>query len=700
MTDDMQALTPPEAPAATRAPATASPDEPARRRRLTPARARRWLDASGALLPAVLALFFSFQAGGFFPGSTGVAAAVLAVLLALRATLASRPFASFTGPVVIVAAALASYAVWVLVSASWSNAPGRALIEFNRALLYTLAFLTCATLAWSPRRLAWAVRALVAAIFVVCLVGWVSRVAPDVLSLDLGGASDRLSQPLTYWNTQGLIAALGAILAVHLASSAREPAAVRALGAAAVPVLASTLFFTFSRGAILAAIVGVLAYVVLYRSRGLLLGAVATVPPVAVALLYSYDADRLATVDSLGAAAIAQGHTVARGVALCTVAALILSLVATRWLHRPLHRAALPPRARRPVRIASAIVALAVVVGPPLALGAPDYVSRQYDRFTTGDRTPADDQRARLLDSGNNGRLDHWRVAVRTWREDPVRGTGAGTYEHSWNLGRRREFNVRDAHSLYLESLSELGVVGFGLLALALGTFGGALLWRGQVRPRRRSRELDPSLYAVAAAALAAWAVHAGLDWVWETPAITAWMFALGGMLLASRVGPEVPPGPGQGSRVAIGLGCLVLAAVPVQVVRSQAALDDSLRAFQASPQDCPKAIDASLRSLAAIGGRSEPWEIIAYCDVGQGELNLAVEAARNAVRRDPASWTYRYGLALVQGAAGEDPRRAARQALERNPRSALARNAVEVFGAARPRQWPALARGLPLPTS
>lgn len=695
----VQTLTPAGSPIA---PSTPSPDlaaAPPRPPRSGPARVARWLDASGALVPAALVLFFSFQDGGFFPGSTGVAAAGLAVLLALRATLGAQPFASFTAPVVVAGTALALYGVWILMSASWSNAPGRALIEFDRTLLYGLAFLTCATLSWTPARVAWAVRALVLAIFVVCLVGWASRVAPDVISLDPGPAPDRLSQPLTYWNTQGLIAALGIILAVHLASSAREPRAARALGAAAVPVLVSTLFFTFSRGAILASVVGIVAYVVLYRSRGLIIGALAILPAAAVALVSSYDADRLASDDSLGSAGVAQGHTVAVTVALCTLAALVISVVATQWLHPLLQRISLPARSRRPVRIAAAVVAVIVVVGVPLALGAPDYVSRQYDRFVSGNTTPATDQRVRILDPGNNGRLDHWRVAMKEWRQHEVRGTGAGTYENSWNRERRADFNVRDAHSLYLENLSELGIVGLGLLGVALATLVGAVAWRGQ-RRRHRDRALDVSLYAAFAAAALAWMVHAGLDWIWETPAVTAWVFALGGMLLASRVAPDAVAGPGRTARVAIGIGCLVLAVIPVQLVRSERALNEGIRAFRAEPQNCPRAIDASLRSLAAVGARAEPWELIAYCDVGAGEPDLAVQAARNAIRRDPDRWTYHYALALVQGVAGQDPRPAARRALELNPRNQIAQQAVKVFGGAKSRRWPALARTLELPTT
>ena len=39
-----------------------------------------------------------------------------------------------------------------------------------------------------------------------------------------------------------------------------------------------------------------------------------------------------------------------------------------------------------------------------------------------------DDPRSRLTDVGNDGRLDHWDVAIHAFRDDPVTGTGAGDF--------------------------------------------------------------------------------------------------------------------------------------------------------------------------------------------------------------------------------------------------------------------------------
>jgi hypothetical protein len=89
---------------------------------------------------------------------------------------------------------------------------------------------------------------------------------------------------------------------------------------------------------------------------------------------------------------------------------------------------------------------------------------------------------------------------------------------------------VRDAHSLPIETAAELGIVG--LLALAL--FAGAVGW-GAARAYR----LDPVATAGPIAALAAWSVHAGLDWLWELPAVTLPALLLAAALLRRA---EAPP--------------------------------------------------------------------------------------------------------------------------------------------------------------
>ena len=230
------------------------------------------------LLPGALIVFMGFNAGGYFPRRPAVAALVLAQILLVRIMQSRRPFEGLAPATLVAIAALGLYALLTLVSASWSHSMGRALIEFDRAWLYLLILVLFGTVRASTQDLRWLIRGLVIGASVVCLAGLVSRVLPDVLRTAPDVANERLSYPVTYWNTLGLLAAIGIVLAFHLTCSLRERRLVRILAAAVVPLLAATLFFTFSRGAIAAGVVGLVVYVLVARPSGLLSGVLATAP--------------------------------------------------------------------------------------------------------------------------------------------------------------------------------------------------------------------------------------------------------------------------------------------------------------------------------------------------------------------------------------------------------------------------------------
>ena len=78
---------------------------------------------------------------------------------------------------------------------------------------------------------------------------------------------------------------------------------------------------------------------------------------------------------------------------------------------------------------------------------------------------------------------------------------------------------ARDAHSLYIESLAELGPLG---LALVLASLSVPLL-----ALRRRATPL----VATAAGAYVTALLHTGIDWDWELPAV-----AVVGLLCGSAV--------------------------------------------------------------------------------------------------------------------------------------------------------------------
>src|SRR3989449_10568745 len=103
------------------------------------------------------------------------------------------------------------------------------------------------------------IRRLVIGISIVCAAGLISRLAPDVWHPAPDVANERLSYPVTYWNALGLLAVVGFIFSFHLTCTLHERRLVSLLAASALPLLAATLFFTFSRGAIAVGVVGVIA---------------------------------------------------------------------------------------------------------------------------------------------------------------------------------------------------------------------------------------------------------------------------------------------------------------------------------------------------------------------------------------------------------------------------------------------------------
>jgi O-antigen ligase len=618
-----------------------------------------------------------------------VAAILTCAALILRATLAEHPLGGLSAWGIAGGAMLLAFAGWILMSQAWSDAPARALIESDRAFLYALVCLLFVTVPRSARNVRVILWGFAGAAVAVCAVGLASRVLPDLVPTSPNVANERLAYPITYWNALGMLAALGILACSHLAASEREPRVARVLGAAALPLLAVTLFFTFSRGAIAVVAISLIVYLALARPRGFPSMLLASAPPTLVAVSVAYGADMLATNTPTAPAAAGQAHRVAIVTGLAVIAAALIRTALLR-LDTRLERVRLGGSNWRWVAISTAAVALLLAAGAALMLDAPQRLERQYDRFMSGEevKNPRDARR-RLTDAANNGRLDHWRVALDTFERQPLKGRGAGTYELEWARERPTQFTVIDGHSLYLETLAELGVVGLALLAGALLIIGAGTAVR--------IRGPDRALYAAIFAMVLAWLIHAGIDWDWEMPVITLWLFALGGAVLARPAGEARRLGdPARLGRVVAGIVALGCAVVPVLVYISQHHLDRSVGSFERG--DCAGAVDGALAATAALPVRPEPFEILGYCDVRLGRPELGVRAMEEAVERDPKAWQLRYGLAVVRGAAGRDPRAQARLALRLNPRAPLAQDAVRRFRTSDPQKWRRRALGARLP--
>jgi hypothetical protein len=537
-----------------------------------------------------------------------------------------------------------------------------------------------------------------AAFAAIALAGLLTRLLPDTFPISAGFLPERVSFPLTYWNAMGIACAVGALLALHLTASGREPVVVRVLAAAMVAPIAVTLYLTFSRGAIWVLPVGFVLYVLLAQPRGLLTALPAAGIPAAIAAKVAYGNDLLARADyDSSAAAASQGRHVAFVVLACAAAAAVLR-VAALPLDRRLEAIRIAPERLRVLR-AGVAVGLIVAMGVgALVADAPRRISDARETFSVGrnmEYTP--DLRDRLTSAVDNGRIENWRVAMDGFDEAPLHGTGAGTYRITWDRYRAPPpIKVNDGHSLYLETLSELGVVGLVLLLVVLVTVLGA----GVVRLGGPERHAHGAF--VAAGTMLA--LHAGIDWDWEMPALFAWLFGAGGVVLAARETRRVAVSEprlvsaselqreaaskarlgelGRMPRVAAALAVLLLAGTPALFAYSQAPLDQAVTAF--ARRDCRTAIDAALTATERFGTRPEPWQVLGYCDARLGQFELARRAMDAARSRDPNNWQLAYGQAIVYGVSGLDARPYAADALRLNPLDETARALVRDLGRAK----------------
>ena len=450
--------------------------------------------------------------------------------------------------------------------------PARALIEHSRVVLYLLALLPLGLVGYSARRMRWSVYGLAAAIFAACAAALVARTLPELIhDPALYERSHRLGYPVSYWNGLGLLAAVGVVLCGHLTCSTRERAAVRVLAAGAVPVIATTLYYTFSRGATWAALGAVGLYVLVGRPRGLLTGGLATAPATMLCLLVANPANALTNHPAFDPVALDAGREV-----MLTVVAAALGAMIIRALLIPvdarLDRISMPAFYRRRLLAGAAAAGAVVVLAGCAALSVPSVVEDKYEQFSSTDNDELQSAGSgRLFDAGSNGRQAHWNVALAAFRDSPLHGSGAGTYALEWVREREDSVPVQDAHSLYVELLGELGIPGLVLAVAALVLILAAFAFR--------ARGPDRALYGALLAAGLAWAVHAAIDWDWELTAVSAWLFLLGGAALARRR-PDVEAQERwlPVARVGGVAACLAVAVLPGQLAMSQAHLPDGTR--------------------------------------------------------------------------------------------------------------------------
>lgn len=576
--------------------------------------------------------------GGFFPATWNWVTLALALAAAGAAVWLERFELSRLD--LIFLGGLTVFCGWVLLSETWSASPPNSILEAQRTLLYVAAAATVLLTALR-RSVELLVGAILAATSGIVCWGLATQLFPDRFGFD-ATSLHRLARPLGYWNGVGALAALSLLLAL---AGATWGGRGRFAAAALVPPLGAALYLTFSRAAVVALALGLVVFVAVHPRRGLALASAAMLAlTAALGIWLIFRSPALTETNPSLADATHAGRRIAAALVILAAAAgcvpAVLDAAARRWSPRiPL------PLPRHSVRIALAVAIVLAILG---------LVARPaYDAF----KAPLADTanlNTRLLSPSGRGRADYWRVAWTDAKDHPVLGSGAGTFEVRWARDRPNSFGVLDAHQLYLETLAEVGLVGLVLLVLALGVPLVAL-----------RRTLGP-WEAGAAAAYAAYLVHATVDWDWELPTVTLTALACGcALLAAARSERSVPRRPGLvrvGSFTAAA-AVAVVAGLGYLATNALGASFDALRAgdFSTAERQARRARTLQPWSPA-------PWRALGEAQHAAGDIAAARDSYRRAIDKDPQNWFLWYLLA--QNSHGSERAAAIQEGLRLNPRS------------------------------
>ncbi len=616
-----------------------------------------WLDrrALGAwTLGFAPVLYLALRGGGYdlvIRSEVGMAAWWL-VLLGVLVGVVSLGHIGHLGWVTV--ALLATFLVWTLIATGWTQSVERTVTEVGRLSTF-LGIFVLALLVLRRETVRPLVNGVAVAFALVGLFAVLSRLYPGAFPHDqvdsfFPGSATRLNYPLNYANGTGNFLAIGLPLLLFLATRARTIAG-QALGAAAVPVSVLAIVMTASRGGVLTAIVAVVAFYALSPDRlprfatGLLTAAGSAI--LVEALLH-----RHVVRDGLnGPLAITQRHQlvalillVSIGVALAQVGLALAARYAVR------------PRAlqvgRRNASIATA-VALVVALVVAIAAGVPGQLAHQWRLFKQTDVTgvASGNLYSRLGTVTGSHRYQYWQTAVHAFKSKPLTGIGPGTFEFYWaQHGSINEF-VRNAHSLYLETLAEAGIPGFLLVAGLLLV----ILMAGIVRSLR-APPLARAALAAATASFAAFCVAAGYDWLWQLAVVPVAALLLGAAILSYTRVPRTDEGAPSPWRkwlpravcTAVSAAGIVAIAIPYGAT---AAIRSSQSAFHSGNTKAALADAATAQRLEPYA--ATPRLQRALILEATGDLRDARTAIAQATAREPTNWRTWLVRARIEAESG-----------------------------------------------
>jgi hypothetical protein len=630
------------------------------------------------LLSAAIFCSVTFFAGGGLPPVQQATTTEIILTLACGAIIAAAVILTPRARRVYglwPAGLLLAFAALSALSVVWSVQPDDSWQNAGLMFAYSAVFGAAVALARAaPARWPAVIGGVTLAAIVVCGYALLTKVFPSWL--DAHDIYARLQAPYGYWNATGLTAAMGVIGCIWLGARRHGHALLSALAYPAIGLLIVTLMLAYSRGALVALVVGLALWfaVVPLRLRGaavLLLGALAA------GLVVAWDFSRSA----LSSDSIELHARVVAGRQLGALLLAMLLLLAIAGLaigfYTSRHAPSRVARQNAGALLLSILVLAVVAFVGALAVshrGLTGSISHGFNTLTNTHAPVPAETPGRLTAIGSV-RAVYWNEALKIFQAHPALGAGARSFGTASLRYRTENLEANDAHGFVVQTLADLGLVGLAIVLALLLTWMAAAgrathpfnrRWTSW-RELRRDGWQDIGWHPLADRAelgeqraysperigmlsmlclVVVFGVHSTVDWTWFVPGDACVALVCAGWLagrgpLTETAGAERPTGDrrwvtgGAGGSSFNEIGPLLadLRSVGIAAAVVIAALLAAWAQWQ--PQ---RSADASQEALS----------------LNATDSRAALTAAQNAVDYDPVSAEALFTLSTIQQHAGQ----------------------------------------------
>jgi hypothetical protein len=401
----------------------------------------------------------------------------------------------------------------------WTISETETIKETLRSSMYLAAFLMALAALASGRQVGSLIDASVFMVAAVAGYGLLQKISPieyPVRSLD----GIRMDSTLQYSNTTAVILGMGVVLALARMSTLRN-FVLRGLYAAVTLSLFIALYLTVSRGGIGSLGIGLIVLFIITSGRLRMFADL-----ILLSLPGAWLWWQMQSLPGLLGTGVSRQQKIADGTLFRNdlILALIVAFVLQAAYTILMNRYELSPVLRR--RLGILLVAGGVLVMVSGAFVVAERYGGPVQAYSTllgsANETTNAGQRLASLDISSRG--DYWRVALAAWKERPLTGTGAGTFQYTWLEDRPGLKGVKQVHNVYLEQGTETGLFAFlallGFVAVLVG-YTARAVWRSDPQGERRL------LLAGLCSALIVYLVSSAFEWHWYLPASTLFFFIL-----------------------------------------------------------------------------------------------------------------------------------------------------------------------------